>query len=150
MAYLVFCALCHKAVTDQDSNQLSLLDVVEQVQVEVREKLIGGGLVPMPAQLATFWTRSDYNVPEKIHARLRLLGPSNALVGSAAFEVDLEAKPNYRAVLKLQGLPVSDSGRFWFLVESENADDTWSERGRFPLDVTINERLNTPDSAVQA
>ena len=150
MAYLVFCALCHKAATDQDSNQISLLDVIEQIQVEVREKLVGGGVVPMSAQFATFWTRSHYDVSEKVHARLRVIAPSDAQLAFTAFEVDLEAKRNYRAVLKLQGLPVSESGRHWFLLETLNDNDTWSERGRFPLDVTINVRPNTPDPASQA
>jgi len=149
MADLVFCALCHKAVTDQDSNQLSLQDVLEQINVETTEKVVGVALLPIPAQFATFWTRSRLEEREKIHARLKLIAPDNAQLANSPFEVDLETKRNYRVVMKLHSLPISGSGRYWFVVESEDADGTWSKRGRFPLDITISAKPGTPDPVPQ-
>ena len=137
MAKLVWAVLCHKSVIDKDSNQLSLFDTIEQLKIEVSEPLPAKAAVPLVAQLATFWTRTDLEAPEKVPARIRFIAPSGKTLATSPFEVDVQSKPNHRVIMKMQGLPVVGSGRYWFVVELKVTGGRFKPQARLPLDVSI-------------
>jgi hypothetical protein len=141
MAIHVWSILCSKAVIDRETNQVSLHDVIESLKVEIATK---NGAVPaeqklalaVSFQFASHWTRSDVANPEKCRARVVLHSPSEIVGGSEVFEVDLLNFLNSRAILRIPAIPISESGRYWFLVEQET-EEKWIEVSRIPLDVTV-------------
>jgi hypothetical protein len=141
MALHIWSILCHKALVDKDTNQVSLLDVIESLNIEVTVEPgqpVGEATFAIPAslQLATFWTRSDPNTPEKSLAKVTFYSPSQAADGSSLFELDLLNFTNTRSIIKIPGISVAENGRYWFMVELERSNQ-WFEVARIPLDISI-------------
>lgn len=139
MARHVWSVLCSKGVVDEQSNQISLLDVLEHVSFEVASlpKQEGDNirLVHFPCQLISLWTRSDHDVPELAECRLYLLKWDGSESKRVPMEVDLRKSPRFRSTFRMEGVPLG-TGLLWFVVECRSsADDTWIEAARVPLEV---------------
>lgn len=75
----VWSILCGKSTTDRETNNLSLFEVIEQINVlgplpEPAAKMA----LPMPFELVSLWCRANPGEPEESTARIKLLAPNNA------------------------------------------------------------------------
>src|SRR5882724_578285 len=108
MADLVWSVLCNRGILDQYTNNVTLVDVVEVLQLQALDEIPEGqrGAVPVQMALVTLWRRSDYSVPEKTAARFVLEIPdddSPSLV--ARMVVDLETHRRSRTFVNVLALP---------------------------------------------
>ena len=133
----VWTVLCSKTSTDKDTNNISLFEVVEQVQVTgPGGALAEAAVVPTTLELVSLWTRADFGTPTRATTRAALLFPDGSAAGEAEMDVDLVAAQRNRTIIKLPGLPFKLPGvmRFVVSLRQDNAEE-WTEVASIPVNV---------------
>jgi hypothetical protein len=133
----VWTVVCSNSVTDAESNNVSLLNVLEQVNVTGES--IPGGVLPAQVDIVTLWSRADYQAPERGYGRITFLSPSGSQLGEPMeFPVDLSQHHRGRSRHRLIGLPLEEAGRYVFRINfrSEN-EEAWHQVASVPLEVTF-------------
>jgi hypothetical protein len=136
--------LCHRVIIDRETNRLTLVDTIESLRIQGKRADFPQApivIFKLDCVLASHWTRSDIERPEKSRFRLTLLDPSGAIVPFTdphpnILEVDLTEKSSVRTQNQFLGLPIGESGRYVFLVEME-VGDRWEPVARVPYVLKI-------------
>jgi len=151
----VWSVLCQRATIDKDSNLISLLNSIEQleVQAEIVELTASGpvpvvgerasipiSVVPIEAEVVSLWARRD--VHQSAHGLGRLMWEDPAGKQTAlgnGFDIDLTQFERLRTRVRLNGLPVSGWGRYYMVVEyrESEGDVAWRAAARLPLTIVL-------------
>lgn len=130
----VWSVLCTRSSIDSETNNISLLEVVEKLT------LFGGrneGVVPIQVELVTLWSRENLADEESGEARMTCLAPDGThLVPPTPYTVDLTQFGRTRHRNRINGIPVRGSGKYTFLTELRR-DDEWTAVSRVPLEIAI-------------
>lgn len=149
MSYrLAWTVFCRTAPIDRDSNNISLIEVIEQLAAVTTEKS-GEGVLAIQAMLVSLWYRADDNVPAVGNARVRLEHPDGKQRGEPVnFEVNLRDHKRVRTRLSFGGLTFSGvAGQHFFVVECDDAGK-WVEVARVPIEIGLETpaKFTTTDS----
>lgn len=144
----IWSVLCQNSSVDQQTNNVSLFQVFEALEVDVT-----------PASNAEVSASAEFNIPvqyqivtllskEKADSENTKYGIRIALVnpqGEKKILVDRELpflanKRRMRSVNQIQGLPVNKSGDYHFIVEIKQ-DEKFQKVADLPLEVKLN--INT-------
>ena len=132
----VWTVLCSHAVVDRETNNVSLQNVVEEITIRGAPK--PGASVPVHVELMTLWSRRVVNMPVKGQLRVTLLSPAQAELLTFEGEVDLTQADRARSRLVYQSLPIHETGRHLFCVETrEKEQDEWGQVAIVPLKVVF-------------
>ncbi|HKV11895.1 MAG TPA: hypothetical protein VJ725_27365 [Thermoanaerobaculia bacterium] len=138
MAENIWSVLCYKASLDQDNNQVSLLDILEELtlvpgqEISSRERIGLGHHM----EFVTLWRRTAVEKPETARMKLEILSPGNKNLGTAELEINLETVRRYRGIIKLDMLPFDGFGVYQFrLSKKDEGLVDWEEVARVPLEV---------------
>lgn len=134
----VWTVLCSRSVTDKDTNNINLLEVIEQVTIIGTPPPEGQeGIVPIPLEVVTLWTRTRDDQSARGRARIKFVRPSGVLDRATnEIDVDLTTHKRTRNSMKISGLPISEQGRHGFTVELwKDETQTWAEVASIPLEV---------------
>ena len=145
----VWTVLCSKTATDKDSNNISLFEVVEQIQVTgPGGALAEPVLVPTSLELVSLWARADFGTPTRGTTRVVILFPDGHVAGQAEMDVDLAAVQRTRTIVKFPALPFRLPGvmRFVVSLRQDNAEE-WTEVASVPLNVERLEGTQAPAPA---
>jgi hypothetical protein len=128
----VWTVICSRAVLDKYSNNISLQNVLERLTVKGNPQ--PQTVIPMPLQIATMWIRAVPDEPTRGHTRVQFVLPSGAIFTSHEVDIDLTEHETHRHVLSLTNLPISEAGRHFVIVETqdENGED-WHQVASVPL-----------------
>lgn len=124
MARLLRSVLCHRVITDQETNSVTLVDCVESL---APKKLP----VRLPRViLATLWHREHVDADgDPTRARVRLVGPSPAeevLADHELPELDFHVGQKWlRLNLNLRGSEIRAGGMHRILVETSDSENEW-------------------------
>jgi len=140
----VWTVACTHAVIDQESNLISLLDVIEQLNIT--GKPAPNKVVGLTLDLTTLWVRENPETPEKGRARITLVSPSGAELKSMIIDVDLSAYERLRSRGRFVGIPAPEDGRYTFRVDSapENSE-AWIQVALIPLQIAFAEEQHEED-----
>jgi len=131
----IWTVICSQSVVDRATNNISLQNILEQIDVFGPNFPAGGSIVvPVNIDLVTFWSRSIDNTPCKARARIQLIAPNNDILIMNEYEVDLTQHTRNRSIFKIRGLPIRGEGRHVFLVELYR-EDVWQPSVRVPLQI---------------
>ncbi len=138
----VWTVVCSRAVVDRYSNNVSLQNVLERI--EIHDKPKPGGTLPIGLDVASMWTRVDPSVPTRGKMRATFRSPSGAVTqGPFELDIDVSEAPRHRTRGHFASLNIEESGRYTFRVElQQEDDDEWHEVAVVPLDVTFREEQN--------
>lgn len=138
MARHVWSVLCERALVDQDTQSVSMIDVIEELLLE-GELPAGRVDVPLQASLVTYWTRSAQDAPEQGQSRLRVLSPmGEALASGKPSDVSLREQTRAQVVSRIDSMPLEGEGVYQLVIDLRGEQDTdWSEAGRVPLEVRV-------------
>ena len=115
---VIWAVLCETSVVDRDTNNVSLLNVLEQMQLVAEPPVLSEAeprpeaMVPSQIQMVILSERTDMNVPEKGRCRLRLIAPDGKESHPSDFDVDLTKAPRHRFRMNFQGIPITIQGRY--------------------------------------
>jgi hypothetical protein len=128
----VWTVFCHRGIVDRDTNQISLISVIERITVRrpaaIRpadhdmslDEVVAGGevaLIPLKTQLISLWTRSDWDEPEVAQSRTRMIGPNGKILVEYIADIDLTSHINRRGILKSDFFPYYGEGVYRALVQ---------------------------------
>ncbi|MEA3344807.1 MAG: hypothetical protein U9Q78_00935 [Chloroflexota bacterium] len=136
----VWTVVCSRSVIDRDSNNVCLLNVLEQITVGGKPTAEDVEAIPIEMEVVSLWARSDLDVPTGGAERLTLVSPSGEVLFSGESEIDLSAHRRFRNRARFRGLPIREEGRYVFRVESQADDEVgWHHAADIPLEVIFEE-----------
>jgi hypothetical protein len=135
--WTIFCSL---SITDGGTQSVSLINVLERLQITVSE--VGKGdarmVVPMPCEVVTLWERAAPHVATEGVARVEIVDSRGETLGSGEVRVDLTESLRCRSRTAFNAFPVSDSGRYVIrtaLIESTGGAP--AVINEYPFDVMV-------------
>lgn len=141
MARLVWALLCQRSIVDKASNNLSVIDVVEDVQVRLRMeagKPFTGVKLPMTVSQVSLWERSDLKKEEpEGRYQARIMSVDGKELGRLERSFAMTgANLRARTVLDIQNLPILKSGRYEVQIFNQ-AGKRWVRSAVLPINVTV-------------
>jgi phage-related baseplate assembly protein len=139
MIHHVWTVLCWRSSIDQARNNISLLEIVEEMTLRniPTESLSKGVLSPIELQLVTLWTRGDPDSPCSGKGRIQFLNPSGDVLSEVERNIDLQNSMRRRLILAIEGLPLKgEEGRYIFRVQLQEGE-AWKDVAQIPLEVKI-------------
>lgn len=142
----IWSVLCQKSSVDQQSNNVSLFDVFEALEVginpttNIKPSDNPEFNIPIQYQVVSLWSITDAKNNEG-EIQVTLINPDGKekiLVNS-----DLKfpaGKRRMRSINQIQGLPVNKSGDYHFIVELKQ-EEKFQKVADLPLEVKLN--INT-------
>jgi hypothetical protein len=130
----VWSVLCTRAVIDNETNIISLFDVVEQIAVVGPG---GEGVAPVSLEMVTLWSRESLEEATRGRARLRIVGPDGMQIGNPIeHDVDLTNFVRIRNRFRMAAFPVIGPGKYSLVVEIEQ-NDAWRQVANVPVQLVI-------------
>jgi hypothetical protein len=157
----VWSVLCSQTVTDAQTNNVSLFNVIEQLAVTIKDKPEGSvAFLPMPLEVMTLWERGEHEQEAMGKATVDVLDATGERLGGSDMVVDVSKAHRCRSRLLMNGIRITTSGRYVLRVALREDDDDHSRVvAEIPLEVTVTRlpaaeeteetRLNAPSSAAQ-
>lgn len=149
MAKLNWSLCFQRAIVDRN-NQLSLIDHLEQIHVQVAETAPEGAItmVPIRCAVVSHWSREQPETAENFVARVRLIDPlgRNPIGGEST--IDLGTSQNYRQIFEFPGLPLSISGTYRFEVARKVGEEWINETASPSIDVQVTPVKTVPQTPV--
>lgn len=142
----IWSVLCRLSIVDQQRNNVSLIDVMEQLsfvgEVEEEEHPLA---LPFPIELVTLWSRTDLKTPEVSQARVLILSPKGEFLDpkGAEYDIDLTEYQRFRAMGKFGTLPYVGDGIYRFVVQNfDEKSEQWRDVASIPLEIV---KQNSPE-----
>jgi hypothetical protein len=129
----IWSVLCSRSVIDSETNNVSIQDVVEQITINA--KPVDNGFLPFPLELITLWGRKKVDESIKGIERVSFVTPSGMSTVISESNIDLSKAERHRQRVKIPGLPISEGGRYYFIVEFKEGDDQYHEVSAIPLTI---------------
>ena len=129
----IWTVICSQVVIDQDTNNISLFNILEEVGIP-QEVVKENNIIPIVLEIVSLWVRSDLAEPSKGSARISLIAPDGELLKTVESEVDLTDHERLRARGCFQGLPFKGEGVYDFKVSLKNNHD-WAEVATIPVKI---------------
>ena len=133
--------LCSNASVDSQSNNVSIFNVIDDVQIGGLPAGDPGSIplpLPMPVTLVTNWRREDAKSGETLEAKVSLHDPKGGLlVETPTQRVDLTSFIQHRMFVTIPLFPLRGLGTYHFVVQSRSTpDQPWVVADRVPLTIT--------------
>lgn len=143
MPKLLLFAPCEKAIVEEGSNTLSLITVLQEVNVSVHSgaAIQADALAPHRWYLAALWRRESGDEGRRFEQRITIADPNQVVRLETFAEFDLP-KPWHRAIVQIEGLPIAVSGEYTIAVAIREGKRAWSTAAEFPMTITHVEALD--------
>ena len=135
---ILWAAICESLSVDQETNNVSLFNILEEVHFPEPPELITEqeNMVVVPVQfvLMALFGRSDTEIGERGQARLVIALPDGTEAeADPRFEVDLESVHRARVKIDVAGIPLRGEGEYDFRIETLDQDSKWGLLFEIPL-----------------
>jgi len=132
----VWTVLCSRALIDRDSNNMSIHNVLEQLNIVAQPQ--PDLALNLHFEIISLWVRERADTPAHGLSRVTLIDPGGATTPVSELKIDLSSTERVRHRVLSQGLPVGMAGRYEFLVElQEDGRSDWREVALVPLTVVF-------------
>lgn len=138
----IWSVLCQSSIIDQDSKNLSLLNVLESIRFSYAAQ---GDMVivPLEATVVTYWVRDDLNTAERGKIRVNIVTPDKRTNKGDPIELDLQEFQRIRFIYRIRGMQFTINGIYDFIVQSLNEKTgKWKTITVIPLELI---RVNSPE-----
>ena len=143
----IWSVLCRRSVVDSQSNNVSLIDVFEQLQVGISpfdssDTSVSEGIsIPVQYELVNFWSKTNEVVEEKGSIRIVLLDPKGKEIKRMDKDLIIpQTNRRMREINKIQGISLKGNGIYNFVVSIKQEDsDLYITVAEIPLEVKIGE-----------
>ena len=137
--YVTWAVLCETAITDAESNNISLITLIDHVALPIQPpKESKMGILGSRLAVITLWRREDPSLPEQGEGRIRFLSPDGTELLEKSFPINLSKFIRMRTRLQLPGLPFGGvEGHYNFVFDYKSGDAGWDHRFELPLQIDI-------------
>jgi hypothetical protein len=130
--------LCTKSITDPDSKNITLFDIVEQLNIPANTEF--PAMAPFQTDFVSTWYRSDATQGERATGRVVLHFPDGNTREASQFAIDLTAFYRAHVVIRSAGFNLVGPGVYHFEVALRaEGQQEWQNVARIPLQVAIME-----------
>ena len=138
----VWSTVCSKAILDRETNNISLIEVLEEIQFgppppdnDLGQE--GYVMLPIPMTLVTLWERESGSDSETFAVRIKFVDPTGTWIGPKDTEREHTIdKLRFRSINRMMAVPFSESGRYIILVQSKTSGSgRWKQNARVPLSI---------------
>lgn len=137
----IWTVVCERSITDIESNNISLIHVIEQIKFrEVpADKVPPGEPTRIGAsrfEVVSLWGRGNPNEPETADAKIIFCSPTGQELAQNKMNIDLTEYKRIRTRWMFFGLlPYSGDGEYTFVVQQE-VDGEWRTEAEVPLEIS--------------
>lgn len=121
----IWTVLCRESLIDSETNNITLINVFEKLEVNVSlpSKTDATVHIPITYELVTFWAKTDSEKAEEADVKILIISPSGEVLKevSRKLTIPLNIKRT-RARLKISGLKIIESGDYVFRVTLREKD----------------------------
>jgi len=140
----VWTIICKKSIIDSDTNLISIVDVIEQLQIGLPKKIMEENKtvnLPVNFEIISSWADFDRTIIKKGWVNVVVLDPKgNKLKNFESKFVMDKHYTNVRTRLKISGLPISIKGVYSFIVQFKDKENgKYQEIASVPLFIDIKE-----------
>jgi len=142
---VIWAVLCQTSVIDKLTNNLSLFNIVEEINVvaEVPQATEGKDnpiRIPIAIELVTLWSRTDREVKERGYGRIKLVQPASEETTTPEYEIDLTEFLRTRNRMRMTTIPIKDNGIYRYIVEGRSDVGEWEQMFEVPLSIVIQKK----------
>ncbi len=143
----IWSILCRKSVIDNETNNLSMFDVLEQISVDVnlnkekQEKFIKIN-VPIDYEVISFWVKPEGVEVYKGEINIEVVNPDGKVEKAFAQPLDIpEDKKRLRSRMRIKGFVAEKSGVHIFRVSYKDLEDNkYTTVAEIPFEVILNKK----------
>ena len=135
----VWSVLCETRIIDKDTNNLSLINIVEQLNFDIsKDKSTEDQPVEIRGVLnvVSMWTRKNRDEPSKGESRVRIKNPDNKYTPPTEMMLDLTNFVRLRSLTSL-AIGLNKTGIYSVIIELKTGKK-WNEVASIPVEVNIN------------
>jgi hypothetical protein len=134
--------LCSKSIIDSETNNVSIFNVIEQLNIEAlaekEDEKDQKKILPIKCELVSLWIRENIDKPTKGKMEIDLLAPNGERIKGSVTDLDLSEYPRSRVRTDISGIPIKEGGYYWLVVLLQNEGETeWREVARLPIEVRL-------------
>jgi hypothetical protein len=138
MARIGWAVVCTGASLDVDSKNLTLFEILDQIQIEGTLPPTGERVTTLLAlrlALVSLW-RKEPDDDEEIELRMVVHGPSGEekIAPQQQMKINFASTPRARHILRMDGLPYLGIGTYNFVLQRKEAN-SWIDMCEVPLEV---------------
>ncbi len=131
--------ICKEAIVNQETNNVSLIEVLERVEFETDPSVkdLPEGMIPFSVALVSMWSRSEPDKPERLPIRLVIKAPDGKIVKSekpGLFQINLDQHQNMRVTFNIPALPFRGDGLYSYEVQRKTSTG-WRTAAAIPLTI---------------
>lgn len=137
----IWSIICKESITNQDDNLISIIGVLEELNskitpLNVKYKKGDNLAIPFNFELVNYWIK-EIEKEIKLNVKVELIDPNSKKLTQAIYSSIFPAKnKRFRTRLKIQGIPVTENGRYIFRVSfSEGDESKYYTVSDLPLDI---------------
>ena len=132
--------LCTRAITDSESRNISLLEVLEQINIPAGAQF--PLVAPIQSDFVSFWYRSNPNQPERGTCRISVVTPNNQAREATQQTVDLTVYQRSRTIARSAGITLDAPGIYQFIIDlRQEGQQEWENVAHVPVSVVTTEQL---------
>ena len=133
----VWTVLCSNTSIDNQTNNISLFEVVEGLSLPGEAPADRDIALPVKLVLVTLWARSNPEVPEGGNGRFRFVAPDSRMLQTGEHELQLQGEYiRSRNLSRLEVIPLHGPGFYEYTIEYRTPNEAdWVEVKRVPLEV---------------
>ncbi|MFA5248600.1 MAG: hypothetical protein WC415_05290 [Patescibacteria group bacterium] len=134
-----------RSLIDQESNNVSLIDCLEQLNIQINknEESLKDKVFPVAFDFVSLFLDENDTKERKMEFILEVIDPSNKKISEFPGEIIMKKGiKRYRNRLKIQGLKITDSGKYLFKLKVKDfSGEKYKELAEIPLEVNISYKL---------
>ncbi len=116
----IWTVVCSNAIIDQETNLVSLINIIEELTIQGAPKSKGG--IGIAVDIVTLWIRTNADEPSYGNYRVSLVSPIGEVLNTVEGQLDLTIYERLRTRTKFIGFPANQPGRYKFKVDQEEEE----------------------------
>lgn len=134
----VWSVVCLNSIIDNESNNISLIETLEQIALKKKDKASLPAFIPISLHLVTLWAKTPQGGSNKGIARVFVENPMNKKSPPLEYEIDLSKTKRFRQRIRVQGFAVEKPGYYYFVVQFKDIESAqWKDVARIPIEVLV-------------
>ncbi len=140
--------ICKESVIDSASNNISLLNVLEAINIEIEKANKDGDkveksedfkmTVPISFQVVTLYITDNPSAGKIGKGRITFVDPNGVQISSIDYDINFKKKKRVRHRSHINGLACTTSGEYKFKIQYKvDGEENWVDAATLPLFITV-------------
>lgn len=147
----IWTIVCRKSTIEEGTNLISLLDSLEQLDVQLKPNAPKNEVfnIPIENEVVSFWYRDDKTKTEKYSIKIELVDPNNKILNTFLNNIEFPEKiGRMRTRIKSSAVPITVSGIYLYKTYFKKIEEkNYKEASAVPMEVVITSDVSTVGSA---